>query len=612
MTPEQPAAPPSLLMASQNFRAGDETAEEMEERLRIWEQRLQRWEQELRHKSVQMRTEAALKLPLASRLERQDGRGLLGEEAAMRRIADKLRAVEAMRSEETALVASNASTNSQTPRHAASDASASQEQSMMDPMPAAPQQQTEEQAPAPEASTGQTTPRGRTPADTPWSTPELPVRELPAELSAAAVDFFSRHLPSPLSANNCHGSLVSPVAAAASEASASPGAAPPSGSQLPPTLSTNHPVLQEAEHAKLPKPVRQPALAAPLWYRVAFIGGISVREAPDAVAPTTGQTLPFGEVFGVAERVPGVDHRLYLRLASGQGWVFDDAALYPEDPAVVEMSPRPSAAAASSSAAPPVLSTVPTVRDAEPAASPSNSGLFLPPAQLGLSPPAASDRTPPACGPEQTAQQLRLDHLPLPVENGLGPVYSDSASPSPYSSPSPQHSHGIAWYRVAFLGGISVRAAPDVDAPRTGLTLPLGEVFGVAESILGQDQRVYLRLSDGRGWVFDDSLLVPEDCSVVMIQPPASHVPHVYEHGEMTGVHVDERYGAHWQYGAMDYSSQPRMKQYWARGCRGGAKRNKWKKEAARLAAVKAISGASGSGAIPSVGSAEEEGDQTV
>merc|ERR1711988_266905 len=93
----------------------------------------------------------------------------------------------------------------------------------------------------------------------------------------------------------------------------------------------------------------------------------------------------------------------------------------------------------------------------------------------------------------------------------------------------------------------------------------------------------------------------PEDSSVVLIQSPPAHMAHVYEPG--MALPMEDRsfdcydYGeaAQWHHHYGDYSAasmeyeQPRQKQYWARGCRGGAKRNKWKKEAARILAEKGV-----------------------
>jgi len=94
-----------------------------------------------------------------------------------------------------------------------------------------------------------------------------------------------------------------------------------------------------------------------------------------------------------------------------------------------------------------------------------------------------------------------------------------------------------AFYRVAFAGGIDIRVGPSVHAPKTGTTMPQNEIFAVAETVGGatrDDPRVYLKLADGRGWVFDDRALYPNDPSVMrghfepqkaMAPPPQQFVP---------------------------------------------------------------------------------------
>merc|ERR1719510_2939621 len=71
------------------------------------------------------------------------------------------------------------------------------------------------------------------------------------------------------------------------------------------------------------------------WYRVAFIGGVDLRHGPSVEAPRTGETLCQNATFATAEELLGADGRIYLRLADGRGWAFDDSALFPHDPSVV-------------------------------------------------------------------------------------------------------------------------------------------------------------------------------------------------------------------------------------------------------------------------------------
>merc|ERR1719473_2294365 len=71
------------------------------------------------------------------------------------------------------------------------------------------------------------------------------------------------------------------------------------------------------------------------WYRVAFVGGVDLRQGPSVEAPRSGETLCQNATFAAAEELLGADGRVYLRLADGRGWAFDDSALFPHDPSVV-------------------------------------------------------------------------------------------------------------------------------------------------------------------------------------------------------------------------------------------------------------------------------------
>lgn len=105
--------------------------------------------------------------------------------------------------------------------------------------------------------------------------------------------------------------------------------------------------------------------------------------------------------------------------------------------------------------------------------------------------------------------------LPPPVPSPTGNMLCVGQSPLP---PAPVAGPPQSFYRVAYVGGIDVRAGPSVNAPKTGITLRQNEIFAVAETVGGvtpDDLRVYLRLSDGRGWAFDDKALHPHDPSVV-------------------------------------------------------------------------------------------------
>merc|ERR1719162_339748 len=86
----------------------------------------------------------------------------------------------------------------------------------------------------------------------------------------------------------------------------------------------------------IPPPIPSVAPAPQVWwYRVSFLGGIALRNAPCIDADRTGHMLYQNETFAVSERLQGADGRVYLLLADFRGWAFDDSALMPHDPSVV-------------------------------------------------------------------------------------------------------------------------------------------------------------------------------------------------------------------------------------------------------------------------------------
>lgn len=141
----------------------------------------------------------------------------------------------------------------------------------------------------------------------------------------------------------------------------------------------------------------------------------------------------------------------------------------------------------------------------------------------------------------------------------------------------------IAWYRVAFCGGMSVRASASADAPLTGFVMPCGVVFGVSDARRADDGRLYLRLACGQGWVFDDSYLMPGDPSVVFVRAGDHELvlnKNIAEYqARVEDAAWHRMYGEPAYYeGQMTRDARPRR--YLTRGCRGGARRNKNKKQA--------------------------------
>lgn len=94
-------------------------------------------------------------------------------------------------------------------------------------------------------------------------------------------------------------------------------------------------IAQEQQVLQAPAAVWRDDVDVRSWYRVAFLGGIELRVQPSFLAARSGAVLPENEVFSVSAEIVGSDGRIYLRLADGRGWAFDDSALLPHDPSVV-------------------------------------------------------------------------------------------------------------------------------------------------------------------------------------------------------------------------------------------------------------------------------------
>lgn len=84
----------------------------------------------------------------------------------------------------------------------------------------------------------------------------------------------------------------------------------------------------------------------------------------------------------------------------------------------------------------------------------------------------------------------------------------------------------VTWFCIACESGVLMRCTPHFEAQWTGGILPKNEVFSVDQEITDPSGRIYLHLTDGRGWAFDDSALAPQNPSVVRMEfVPLSHPP---------------------------------------------------------------------------------------
>lgn len=151
------------------------------------------------------------------------------------------------------------------------------------------------------------------------------------------------------------------------------------------------------------------------------------------------------------------------------------------------------------------VDTVPAVKGPAPPPAPAP---VLAPAPVPAAAPAPGPAPPPAVAPTFTPVPMTQDQLDALTQD----LSNDVVPSAPVHTPQPPQ---VWWYRVSFLGGIALRTAPDVGSACTGWMLYQNETFAVCERLQGMDGRVYLLLSDGRGWAFDDSALMPHDPSVV-------------------------------------------------------------------------------------------------
>jgi len=239
-----------------------------------------------------------------------------------------------------------------------------------------------------------------------------------------------------------------------------------------------------------------------LFFQVTYLGGIEVRCAPDFDAPRTGLVLMQNEVITVSQQLAGTDGRIYLCLADGQGWVFDDTALVPHDPSVVQLQytgfhPQ-----------------MPAPWDIGPMLTTGTEAVLPQPLSL----PGLGCMAPPP----------PLPPPPLAPPSANVVPHGELLASSPAMSTAPAQPAPISWFRVSYLGGINLRCGPSIEAPLSGYTLQQMETFPVAEECVGQDGRVYLCLCDGRGWAFDDTALMPHDPSVKrgnwLAPQPATHL----------------------------------------------------------------------------------------
>jgi len=224
-------------------------------------------------------------------------------------------------------------------------------------------------------------------------------------------------------------------------------------------------------------------------YRVTYDLGIGVRTEDSIFSSRTGRVMQKGEVFAVTTIVRR-GGRCYFELADGRGWVFDwvmeDGIKYP----LCELAAQLYSVAFPDGVSGITWGSDPTMRfakvydfaTAEQQQELSEAGVRLNDILVMI------DKEPVIGVP--FGQVLERIWAVAGRQPGAG-IYYKITTDSPY--------------------GIGVRAEPDAQGPRTGDDLARGAIFEVDRVIPVEGGPDYLRLADGRGWVFDTTPLDGED-----------------------------------------------------------------------------------------------------
>lgn len=224
---------------------------------------------------------------------------------------------------------------------------------------------------------------------------------------------------------------------------------------------------------------------------------VDIRAEPDIQGKRTEFTLQPGDLFLVSQEREGADGVVYLRLADGRGWVFD------RKPDNTIMCMRVSDSLMGSTAQPFVASAgVPSAAVPSPMMSPVQSCMSQPSALDG------SLRSLPQAPRQSLAGSVQMHCPGVQVQ----------AIPAGASLPRGALSQWI--YSPEITALVDVRAVPDVAGQRTAHVMQPGEVFSVSEELEGRDGILYLRLADGRGWIFDRK---PEAGRMCVRHPSAPH-----------------------------------------------------------------------------------------
>jgi len=172
---------------------------------------------------------------------------------------------------------------------------------------------------------------------------------------------------------------------------------------------------------------------------------------------------------------------------------------------------------------------------------------------------------------ERRTERQAADGGNYPQEHGRPGLETAVARPRPpplmaeedqlaaAEQPGPQAARPPTTWRYERADGlhVDIRAVPDIFGSRTGISIQAGEAFEVSEERRAADGVLYLRLADGRGWVFDRKPGVGVLCSRIGLPTPQHRREESGPPRATTGARVRPEDEFFWPLAGPQATSQP-------------------------------------------------------
>eukprot|EP00931_Biecheleriopsis_adriatica_P061903 TRINITY_DN37249_c0_g1_i1.p1 TRINITY_DN37249_c0_g1~~TRINITY_DN37249_c0_g1_i1.p1 ORF type:complete len:457 (-),score=103.72 TRINITY_DN37249_c0_g1_i1:47-1417(-) len=230
-------------------------------------------------------------------------------------------------------------------------------------------------------------------------------------------------------------------------------------------------------------------MTSPIWRYIGSDGrALVIRTEPAIDGARSKEGLQPGEFFYVSEEQEGDSDVTYLKLQDGRGWVFDSK------PGVGVLCENVKAKLWHYEG---VGDGQPLVIRSEPALDGLRTGKGLSPGELFY---VSEERV----GADEILFLRIADGRGWAFDRkpGLGVMCRRHEAVLRLSSI--EGSRSTLWrYAAADGKPINMRVEPSLEAARNGHALKPGEFFRVDEELSSSDGILFLRLADGRGWLFD-------------------------------------------------------------------------------------------------------------